>query len=130
MTPIEATKLLRLYTCIDRLAPAQIPNPQTTRDALMLVREHSDYQILGICADSLTVGQTVLHQYLEALQYQFKPEVPPIDGPIYIKYNPKRRSCHSAKYVGEHRGVLISCQSDFDEDINELFGHLPLDLFN
>jgi hypothetical protein len=129
MTPNEATKLLRLYTCIDRLSPEQIPDPQITRDALMLVREHSDYQILGICADSLAAGQTALHQYLEALQYQFKPEVPAIDGPIYIKYNPKRRSCHSDQYVGDHRGVLVSCQSDFDDDINELFGHLPLDLF-
>jgi hypothetical protein len=130
MTPTEATTLLRQYTCIDRLPPEQIPDAQTTRDALMLVREHSDYQILGICAESLAAGQAALHSYLTALGYQFKPEVPAIDGPIYIKYNPKRRSCHSDKYVGEHRGVLVSCQSDYDEDINELFGHLPLNLFD
>ena len=67
--------------------------------------------------------------YIQALGYKFTPEVPPVEGPIYIKYNPKLRSCHSDTYVGDHRGVLVSCQSEYDDDVNELFGHLPLELF-
>jgi hypothetical protein len=129
MTPDEAVKLLRLFTGIDRLTPEQIPTPEQIRSALDVVREHSDYQILGICADSLAQGEQALTAYIKAFDYPFIPTVPPVDGPIYIKYNPKLRSCHSDNYIGEHRGVLVSCQSAYDDDVNELFGHLPLDLY-
>jgi hypothetical protein len=130
MTRDEAVKLLRLFTCIDRLSPEQMPTPGDIRAAIAIVREHSDYQILGICADDQAQGQKAMTAYIQALDYRFQPEVPPVDGPIYIKYNPKLRSCHSDAYVGDHRGVLVSCQSTDPEDVNELFGHLPLDLFD
>ncbi|MBE9030301.1 DUF1824 family protein [filamentous cyanobacterium LEGE 11480] len=125
----EAVKLLRLFTCIDQLPAAKIPTHEAIRDALAIVREHSDYQIFGICAESLAQGQQAMIAYIKAFDYKFVPEVPPIEGPIYIKYNPNRRSCHSDTYIGQQRGVLVSCQSAYDDDINELFGHLPLDLF-
>jgi Domain of unknown function (DUF1824) len=129
MTPDEAVKLLRLFTCIDQLTPDQIPTNDAVRAALTIVREHSDYQILGICADDLAAGEKALTAYIQAFDYKFIPTIPPVDGPIYIKYNPKLRSCHSDTYIGDHRGVLVSCQSSYDGDVNELFGHLPLDLF-
>jgi hypothetical protein len=129
MTPDEAVKLLRLFTCIDQLTPDQIPTNDAVRSALEVVREHSDYQILGICADDLAAGEQALTAYINAFDYKFIPTIPPVDGPIYIKYNPKLRSCHSDTYIGDHRGVLVSCQSSYDGDVNELFGHLPLDLF-
>ncbi|MDP5017066.1 MAG: DUF1824 family protein, partial [Dolichospermum sp.] len=28
-----------------------------------------------------------------------------------------------------HRGVLVSCQSYQEGGVNEMYGHLPLDLF-
>jgi hypothetical protein len=129
MTRDEAVKLLRLFTCIDRLPPEKIPDHESIRSALAIVRDHSDYQILGICADNLTQAKAALDSYIQAFGYKFFPEIPPVEGAIYVKYNPKLRSCHSDGYIGEHRGVLISCQSSYDDDINELFGHLPLDLF-
>lgn len=129
MTRDEAVKLLRLFTCIDRLPPEQIPSYDAIRAALSVVREHSDYQILGICADDMTQAEQAMASYIQALNYKFRPAVPPVEGPIYVKYNPKMRSCHSDTYVGQHRGVLVSCQSEYDSDVNELFGHLPLDLF-
>ncbi len=129
MTTDEAVKLLRLFTGIDQLTPDQIPTNELIREALTIVREHSDYQILGICADDLASGEKALTAYINAFDYKFMPTIPPVDGPIYIKYNPKLRSCHSDAYIGDHRGVLVSCQSSYDGDVNELFGHLPLDLF-
>ncbi len=129
MTRDEAVKLLRLFTCIDRLAPEEIPSYDAIRAALAIVREHSDYQILGICADDITQAAQAMTSYIKAFEYKFMPAVPPVEGPIYVKYNPKMRSCHSDTYIGQHRGVLVSCQSEYDGDVNELFGHLPLDLF-
>jgi hypothetical protein len=129
MTRDEAVKLLRLFTCIDRLTPDKIPDHATIRSALTIVRDHSDYQILGICADDQTQAKATLDSYIQAFGYKFFPEIPPVEGAIYVKYNPKLRSCHSDAYIGEHRGVLVSCQSSYNDDINELFGHLPLDLF-
>ncbi len=129
MTTDEAVKLLRLFTGIDQLTPDQIPTNELVREALTIVREHSDYQILGICADDLIAGEKALTAYINAFDYKFMPTILPVNGPIYIKYNPKLRSCHSDTYIGDHRGVLVSCQSSYDGDVNELFGHLPLDLF-
>ncbi len=129
MTRDEAVKLLRLFTCIDRLSTDQIPGQAAVKEALAIVREHSDYQILGICAENLSQAQAALTSYLTAFEAKFVPEIPPIEGVIYVKYNPKLRSCHSDGYIGEHRGVLVACQSSYDDDVNEVFGHLPLDLF-
>jgi len=38
--------------------------------------------------------------------------------------------CYMKPYEGLHRVVLVACQSTYDGDVNETFGHLPLDLFD
>ncbi|NES92001.1 DUF1824 family protein, partial [Okeania sp. SIO2B9] len=40
-----------------------------------------------------------------------------------------KESYHLESYIGEYRGVLVSCQSAEDTGINGTYGHLPLDLF-
>ncbi|WP_431658828.1 DUF1824 family protein [Pantanalinema rosaneae] len=125
----EAQSVLRRFTCLDRLAPEMIPDRALTRQALLLVAHHSDYQIFGICADSVEQATTALHRYLAGLGYEESPTVPPLAGIVYVKYNPKTGRCHTDAYIGQHRGVLVSCQSAYDGDVNETFGHLPLDLF-
>ncbi|MBL1177745.1 DUF1824 family protein [Pantanalinema sp. GBBB05] len=125
----EAQSVLRQFTCLDRLSPEAIPDQALTRQALLLVANHSDYQIFGICADSVEQATAALHHYLAGLGYEEFPEVPALAGIVYVKYNPKTGRCHSDSYVGKHRGVLVSCQSAYDGDVNETFGHLPLDLF-
>ncbi len=135
----DAQALLRRFTCLDRL-PAEtsenhapknaLSENELVRQALLLVRDHSDYQIFGICADGEEQAIAALHTYLNALGY---PELPKptvaIAGPVYLKFNPKTGLCHLDSYTGSHRGVLVSCQSAYDGDVNEVFGHLPLDLF-
>jgi Domain of unknown function (DUF1824) len=120
--------LLRKYTSVK---PRELKlNQNATRSAILWAAEHSDFQILGICADSCDQGQKVLNNYLKAFGSREKPKVPQESGPVYIKFNPKTGNCTCESYGGEHRGVLVACNSQYDDDIDEMFGHLPLDLFN
>ena len=128
MTRSEAETILRQFICTD---PNTLDlNYNQIREALLLVAEQSDYQIFGVCADSAIVGLRSLQSYLDALGYDFASDIQTLDGVIYIKYNPKTGRAHMEPYIGEHRGVLVSCQSAYDQDVNETFGHLPLDLFD
>ncbi len=125
-----AQQLLRQFICLDR-RPVEA-DQGTIQQAVRLVADHSDFQILGICADDAAQAEQALFAYLAALGYEERPPIDPATplGPIYLKYNPKTGRCHSDGYVGSHRGVLLSCQSAYDGDVNETFGHLPLDLFD
>jgi hypothetical protein len=123
-----AQAILKQFDC-DRPAPTL--DQTTVRSALACVAHHSDYQILGICADSLDQGIAALQAYATALGYAIAPDaLTPIDGSIYIKFNPKSGLLYANPYTGEYRGVLVSCQSSYDDGVNEMFGHLPLTLFN
>ncbi len=100
-----------------------------TRQALLVVAYHSDYQIFGVCADSLEQGRTALECYAKALDYVPQLNFSPIAGAVYLKFNPKSGLCYADQYIGDRRGVLISCQSVDMDGLNETYGHLPLDLF-
>lgn len=99
------------------------------QQALLLAASQSDYQILGVCADSLEQGLGALSGYAKALGYSPNLNLEPVEGSVYIKFNPNGRS-YASPYGGEHRGVLVSCQSAEETDVNEMYGHLPLDLFD
>jgi Domain of unknown function (DUF1824) len=124
-----ALQLLQKFICIEQIEPEAIPDYPTIKTALAIVAEASDYQILGICAEDWQQGQLALYSYLAALDYDDRPEVPQMDGAVYIKYNPRLHSCYAEAYEGRHRGVLVACISAYDDGVNETFGHLPLDLF-
>ncbi|HEY9629059.1 MAG TPA: DUF1824 family protein [Coleofasciculaceae cyanobacterium] len=104
---------------------------QRLRQAVAIAASHSDYQILGICSDTWAEGCQALRSYAEALGYLSDLNMPlqPIEGAVYIKFNPQLGSCYTDAYSGHHRGVLVSCQSAAAPGINEMYGHLPLDLF-
>ena len=130
LTLESAQKVLRRFLCIDQTSDFPFPPHSLIRQALLLVANHSDYQIFGICADTFSQAEAALTAYLKALDYEEHPKVAALEGPVYIKYNPKKGRCLIEPYTGQHRGVLVSCQSAYDGDVNETFGHLPLDLFN
>ncbi len=102
---------------------------ESVYEALTLVLDGSEYQLIGVCADNYTEGALALQQYLTAFGYEIQPTFTDPGQPIYIKYNSKTEACYSKPYDGYHRGVIVSCQSSYDDDVNETFGHLPLDLF-
>jgi len=131
LTLDQAHTLLKQYDCV---------NPQTAhldraqvRAALLQLVAKSDQQILGICADTVEQGMTALTAYAQALGYTQIPtpaaEAQAIAEPVYIKFNPNAAVFYINPYSGDYRGVLVSCQSADADGINDMYGHLPLDLF-
>lgn len=136
MTVEAAHQLLKQFDCLTPGASLSHLSKQSIQDALVCVVRYSDYQILGICADSWAEGQATLQSYATALGYTLpsdtkpgeSPHVP--DGAVYIKFNPKANILYIDSYSGDHRGVLVSCQSAYGDRINDMYGHLPLTLFD
>ncbi|GAX43817.1 hypothetical protein NIES4075_48320 [Tolypothrix sp. NIES-4075] len=129
LTVSEAKKILNKFNCLD-IAPVVKPSEKVLiRQALLLLTSLSDYQILGICADTEEEGMLATRTYSQALGYEVPSNLPPIEGPVYVKLNGKNGLCYLDSYAGHHRGVLVSCQSYKEGGINEMYGHLPLDLF-
>ncbi|MGB3614450.1 MAG: DUF1824 family protein, partial [Elainellaceae cyanobacterium] len=132
MTDIDAACQLlkkieyRPIDTLDRPANAEV------QVALKTVAQKSEFQIFGVCAGSLGEGVTALKDYTQALGYEIPQDLTfdPVEEAVYIKFNPKTGLIYADSYSGDHRGVLVSCQSDHDDGLNEMYGHLPLDLFS
>ena len=125
----EAKKILNKFNCVDIAPRVRASERELICQALLAIANKADYQILGICADTAEEGLLAMKTYSLALGYEPPINLPIIDGPVYIKLNGKNGICHLDSYSGHHRGVLVSCQSYSHSGINEMFGHLPLDLF-
>ncbi|MBD2682047.1 MULTISPECIES: DUF1824 family protein [Nostoc] len=129
LTPEEARKILNKFNCLD-IAPVLKPTEKDViRNALILMANLADYEILGICADTAEEGILAMKTYSLAFGYEPPSNLPTPEGPVYIKLNGKNGLCYVDSYAGHHRGVLVSCQSFNEGGINEMYGHLPLDLF-
>ncbi len=128
---INLTTANSILKQVDCIRTDSIPPKETLKAALQIVASKSDFQIFGVCANSLSEGITALAQYAQALGYALPDDyqLDAIDGSIYIKFNPKAGLIYADSYQGDHRGVLVSCQSAYADGLNEMYGHLPLDLF-
>jgi Domain of unknown function (DUF1824) len=107
-----------------------VPDRSTTRAAILTLLPAIDYVMLGICASSWADGIIALKQYSQALNLPELLPTPELTGAIYIKFNPRLPNCYASAYDGSDRGVLIAAQSEDLTKLNEMFGHLPLDLFS
>ncbi len=97
--------------------------------ALKVIQDAADVHIFGVLSPSFPEAIQALNEYVTAFDYP-QPDFPQaIDGPTYLKYNPSTQLCYADTYEGRYQGVLISCQSDASDGLNQMFGHLPLDLF-
>ncbi|MBD2610322.1 hypothetical protein VF14_33820 [Nostoc linckia z18] len=129
LTAEQAKKILNKFNCLD-IAPVLKPaEKESIRNALILMANLADYEILGICADTAEEGILAMKTYSLAFGYEPPSNLPTPEGPVYIKLNGKNGLCYLDSYAGHHRGVLVSCQSYNEGGINEMYGHLPLDLF-
>jgi hypothetical protein len=126
---LDAQARLAALSCQDNPAIATLQERTSLRQALLQVTAAADYHIFGVCADSLEQGVTALNSYLRALGYPTEVAFNPVDGAVYIKSNPGRKLCYAQPYTGEYSGVLVSCQSDDPDGVNDTYGHFPLDLF-
>ena len=143
-----AHDILKAFDCVTPKAIASEIERQQVQQALLQVAKSSDYQILGICAATAEQGYQALKSYATALGYQTsgvatvraatgdrvtgdaaEPQTEAIAGAVYLKFNPNLESCYLAPYEGSHRGVLVACQSADESGLNEMYGHLPADLF-
>ena len=133
LTVAEAEKILHEFTCQDIKLVELQEEKGLTRAAILLLASLSDYQMLGICADSTTEALSTLESYLEALGYNTtlinESNFNSIEGSVYLKFNGMKESYIMESYTGKYRGVLVSCQSAEVTGINGTYGHLPLDLF-
>jgi hypothetical protein len=129
LTIAEARRFLNKFNCLDIAPILDASEKALVRQALILITKLSDYQILGICADTAEEGILAMKTYSRALGYEAPNNLPTTEGPVYIKLNGKNGLCYLDSYAGHHRGVLVSCQSYYEGGINEMYGHLPLDLF-
>ena len=131
LTVKEAQKILKDVS-VDTKSVDSESEKALIRQALLLLTSKSDYQNLGICAETAAFGFLALETYLKALGYQAtldRADTTSFVGPVYIKFNTQKNSYYLDSYTGKYRGVLVSCQSSEDELINGTYGHLPLDLF-
>jgi Domain of unknown function (DUF1824) len=126
LSRLAAHQILKQFDC---LKPGETKSDDRLRQALLQIVQHSDYQILGICADSIAQAQQALTSYTQALGYSVDTQLALIEGAVYVKFNPKSGLCYAESYSGAYRGVLVSCQSDDESEVNEMYGHLPLALF-
>ncbi|MFN7657622.1 MAG: DUF1824 family protein, partial [Dolichospermum sp.] len=96
----EARKLLNKFNCLD-IAPILKPSEKIpTREALIFVTSLTDYQILGICADTAEEGILAMKTYSRALGYQPPTDLPQPEGAVYIKLNGKIGLCYVDSYCG------------------------------
>lgn len=138
----EAQKLLRQHSLFNnsstrdgeietkKRSDSDLCTYDRLRQALQLVAQNSEYQIFGVCAQSAEEGLTALREYSHALGYEPPGDLESIAGAVYIKFNPTIGLQYMSAYEGRERGVLVSCQSPNSDGTNEIYGHLPIDLFS
>jgi hypothetical protein len=132
LTPTEARKILDQYSCTVTKSPASPAEKAQLQSALLCITQESDWENLGVCAANTQEGLQALGSYLLAMGYEpnfDRQSLQELGKPVYIKFNTSKMSYFQDAYIGEYRGVLVSCQSE-DDMIAGTYGHLPLDLFS
>ena len=113
--------------------PAELADEQkqTVKTALLWLNEQSEYQTLGICADSLSEAEAALKGYVAALSQPIQVDIPAQDGAVFLKFNTLNNALYVDGYSGESRGVLVTYHTSEPalDDVNGTYGPFPLDLF-
>lgn len=131
-TPLDLERLrqqLNRYSCLAVPPPLAAEAAAEVRAALLVLNELSDYQTLGVCAETLAVGKAAADAYITALGTPVSLDLPEREGPVYIKFNTLRGAWYLDSYGGGSRGVLITFHSGEVEAVNGTYGPFPLDLF-
>jgi len=114
------------------LAPLSADQRQAICADLLWLNEMSEYQTLGICADSVTAAKAALKGYVAALSQPINLDLPEQAGAVYLKFNTLKNAWYLDGYSGESRGVLVTYHTSEPEldGVNATYGPFPLDLFS
>jgi hypothetical protein len=129
----NALKLLHSFSCTPAKQIMSEAEKEELRQAICMVVELSEWENLGICAETTDQAIATLNSYLKALGYEPITAIEEIlseksANAVYLKYNSQKNTHYLDSYSGGYRGVLISCQGENDQ-ITGTYGHFPLDLY-
>ncbi len=104
---------------------------QAVRSSLLWLNEQSEYQTLGICADTAGEAEAALKGYVAALSQPIQADIPAQEGAVFLKFNTLKNAWYLDGYGGESRGVLVTFHTSEPEldGVNGTYGPFPLDLF-
>ena len=123
-------KQLARFSCLQTAPPLSAEERADIRQSLLLFNQLSDYQTLGVCADSLAQGKEAMERDIAALGAPVSLDLPDKEGAVYIKFNTLKGSWSLDDYSGPSKGVLVSYHASDAEDVNGTYGPFPLDLFD
>ncbi|PZO53200.1 MAG: DUF1824 domain-containing protein [Phormidesmis priestleyi] len=105
---------------------------QAVRAALLWLNEQSEYQTLGICADSLADAERALEGYVAALSEPVQVDIAPQEGAVFLKFNTLKNAWYLDGYSGDSRGVLVTYHTSEPglDAVNGTYGPFSLDLFD
>ena len=137
----EAAIAAKLKTVRQTLTKATLRSEPATLSAdqrqaicadLLWLNEMSEYQTLGICADSMAAAAAALKRYVAALSQPVNLDLPEQAGAVYLKFNTLKNAWYLDGYSGESRGVLVTYHTSEPEldGVNGTYGPFPLDLFS
>jgi Domain of unknown function (DUF1824) len=129
MTTAQAQAILAPFSCLETKKIESSAEKAAVRQAVLHLASRTDTHMFGILAADWDGAIAALHSYAKAFGYEPPAVVNPCNDAVYIKFNPRAGLCYASPYSDGHRGVLIAFQSDLADGINEMCGHLPLDLF-
>lgn len=104
---------------------------QAVRSALLWLNGLSEYQTLGICADTLAEAKAALKGYVAALSQPIQVDTADREGAVFLKFNTLKNAWYLDGYSGDSRGVLVTYHTSEPEleAVNGTYGPFPLDLF-
>lgn len=122
-------KKLIQFSRLEVPAELSAATAEDIRQALLQLNQASDYQTLGICADSLAAAKASMEDYLSALGIDITLDLPERTGAVYLKFNTLKGAWYLDDYSGPSRGVLVTYHASDMPEANGTYGPLPLDLF-
>jgi Domain of unknown function (DUF1824) len=129
MTTAQAQAILAPFDGLTAKSTVDLAEKMAVQQAVLHLASTTETHLFGIMAADWEGAIAALHSYAKAFGYIPPAEVSPCSNAVYIKFNPRTGLCYASSYTGTYRGVLIAFQSDLADGVNEMCGHLPLDLF-
>lgn len=123
---------LNQFSCLATPPDLSPADQDQVRQDIAIFNDLSDYQTLGICADSLAIAKTAMEAFLAALGVTVSLDLPARDGAVYLKFNTLKGAWYLDDYSGPSRGVLITFHTS-EPDLQELagtYGPFPFGLFS